>query len=88
MEIGLALSGGGVRAAVFHLGVIRRIADDGLLERVTAVSTVSGGRLMMATLITQSSMKWPTSEEYLSEVYGAIRTRLTTTDLFSHSAIG
>ena len=33
MEIGLTLSGGGIRAAVFHLGVLHRLADEDLLER-------------------------------------------------------
>lgn len=43
MRIGLALSGGGTRAAVFHLGVLRRLAVDGRLEQITKLSTVSGG---------------------------------------------
>ena len=31
-KIGIALSGGGVRATVFHLGVLARLAEDDLLE--------------------------------------------------------
>ena len=45
MKIGLALSGGGFRATVFHLGVLARLAEDKRLEDVTALSTVSGGSL-------------------------------------------
>jgi hypothetical protein len=41
-RIGLALSDGGIRAAVFHLGVLRRLASGHLLENVSIVSTVSG----------------------------------------------
>jgi patatin-like phospholipase len=44
-KIGLALSGGGIRAAVFHLGVLRRLAAENLLEAVSSLSTVSGGSL-------------------------------------------
>lgn len=39
MRVALALSGGGVRAAVFHCGVLQRLALDGLLESTTFVST-------------------------------------------------
>jgi predicted acylesterase/phospholipase RssA len=53
-EIGLALSGGGVRAAVFHLGVLKRLADEGLLESVSAISTVSGGSLVMAAIVSRA----------------------------------
>ena len=42
-KIGLALSGGGFRAAVFHLGVLKRLEEVGLLGRISILSTVSGG---------------------------------------------
>ena len=43
MKIAIALSGGGVRATVFHLGVLARLTRQSLLESVTLLSTVSGG---------------------------------------------
>lgn|GEM_PF-3115046 len=46
--IGLALSGGGYRASLFHLGVLARLADEGLLKDVSAISTVSGGSIVGA----------------------------------------
>lgn len=46
--IGLALSGGGYRASLFHLGVMARLADEGLLKEVGALSTVSGGSIVGA----------------------------------------
>jgi predicted acylesterase/phospholipase RssA len=51
-RIGLALSGGGYRAAAFHLGVLRGLAAAGLLERVEVVSAVSGGALLAAAWVT------------------------------------
>ena len=45
-ELALALSGGGYRAAVFHLGVLRFLQKVELLDSVTALSTVSGGTLL------------------------------------------
>lgn len=47
-RIGVALSGGGFRAAAFHLGVLRGLKRAGLLQRVEVVSAVSGGALLAA----------------------------------------
>jgi NTE family protein len=44
-KIGLALSGGGFRAAAFHLGVLKRLEEVGLLPHISVVSTVSGGSI-------------------------------------------
>jgi NTE family protein len=41
-----------VRAAVFHLGVLKRMAGEDLLEQVSTISTVSGGSLIMPALLT------------------------------------
>jgi NTE family protein len=87
-RIGLALSGGGIRAAVFHLGVLRRLACQRLLESVSAISTVSGGSLVTATVVSAAGMKWPSSDEYLGSVYPELRRRLTAADLFSLRSIG
>lgn len=42
-RIGLALSGGGFRAAAFHLGVFRKLHEAGLLWKLDLLSCVSGG---------------------------------------------
>lgn len=47
-KIGLALSGGGFRAAFFHVGVLARLAELGMLPRVEVISTVSGGSIVGA----------------------------------------
>ena len=47
-SIGLALSGGGSRAIAFHLGCLRALHDLGILERVTVLSSVSGGSVIAA----------------------------------------
>lgn len=48
MRISVALSGGGFRASLFHLGVLRRVAELGWLSQVGAVSGVSGGSIIAA----------------------------------------
>ena len=41
--VGVAFSGGGIRSATFHLGVLQELAEYGLLKQVDYLSTVSGG---------------------------------------------
>jgi hypothetical protein len=47
-QFGLALSGGGFRATLFHLGVVRFLYEAGLLPRVRFISGVSGGAILAA----------------------------------------
>lgn len=49
-HIGLALSGGGFRATLFHLGVVRYFYDSGLLNRIRLITSVSGGSILAAHL--------------------------------------
>lgn len=64
LKIGLALSGGGVRAAVFHLGILSKMADENILENVTMTSTVSGGSLVTGLIYQANGNKWPNSVEF------------------------
>ena len=47
-KLGLALSGGGHRAAFFHIGVLAGLARFGLLRQIEVISTVSGGSIVGA----------------------------------------
>ena len=47
---GLALSGGGYRASLFHLGVTRRLHELGILQNTTRLSSVSGGSILAGHL--------------------------------------
>jgi NTE family protein len=53
-KIGLALSGGGFRASLFHLGALRRLNEAGLLSRTSVISSVSGGSILAGLL----AVKW------------------------------
>src|SRR5262245_55028707 len=44
-RIGLSLSGGGYRAAAFHLGTLRKLNELGILKHVDILSTISGGSI-------------------------------------------
>lgn len=47
-KVGLALSGGGFRAAFFHIGVLAYLAERDMLRRVEVLSCVSGGSVIGA----------------------------------------
>lgn len=47
-RVGLALSGGGFRASLFHIGVLARLAEMDVLRTVEVLSTVSGGSIVGA----------------------------------------
>jgi len=49
-RIGLALSGGGFRATLYHLGLVRFLFDAGILRNVSHVTSVSGGSIIAAHL--------------------------------------
>jgi predicted acylesterase/phospholipase RssA len=82
-RIGLALSGGGFRAAFFHVGVLAKLAETGLLPKVEVISTVSGGSIVGAAyylrlrrLLNETADSEITGEDYVrvvSEVEGLLR---------------
>jgi predicted acylesterase/phospholipase RssA/MinD-like ATPase involved in chromosome partitioning or flagellar assembly len=47
-KVGLALSGGGFRASLFHIGVLARLAELDMLRYVEVLSCVSGGSILGA----------------------------------------
>ena len=54
----LCLSGGGYRAALFHLGAVRRLNELGVLSQLDTVSGVSGGAIV-ANLLADPQLLFP-----------------------------
>lgn len=67
LRIGLALSGGGFRAAAFHLGMLRKLHSLRLLEGIDLLTCVSGGSIAGATLATNWSSGVDIALEKLDE---------------------
>lgn len=44
-RLGLSLSGGGYRAAAFHLGTLNKLEEMGILQQTDVISTISGGSI-------------------------------------------
>lgn len=61
-EKALWLSGGGYRAALFHLGALTRLNELGILAQTGTVGAVSGGSIVAALLATR--VGWPLDGGY------------------------
>jgi NTE family protein len=59
IKVGLALSGGGFRATLFHLGVIWRLNEIGWLRTLDMITSVSGGAIINGMLAARwNSLNW------------------------------
>src|SRR5208282_532943 len=45
-KVGLALSGGGFRASLYHIGVLASLAERDMLRHIEVISCVSGGSIL------------------------------------------
>ena len=68
LNIGIALSGGGFRASVFHIGVFKVLAENGYMSHIKYISSVSGGSFTVALIFKLNNNQWPTDEEYLQNI--------------------
>jgi len=71
-EIALALSGGGYRAAAFHLGTLDMLHRLDLLQSVHVLSTVSGGTLTGLKYALSTTQGTP-FEKFYDEFYSFLR---------------
>ena len=72
-RIGLALSGGGFRATLFHLGMIRFLREANILPDVTHITSVSGGSVLAAHLVLNWHRYTGTLEEFDAAAAEVIR---------------
>lgn len=66
----LCLSGGGFRAALFHLGALRRLNELGMLGQLKTVSAVSGGSIA-AMLLGDPRLEWPQPDDLSRSIAAA-----------------
>ena len=79
-RLGLALSGGGFRASFYHIGVLAKMAELGMLRHVESISTVSGGSIVGAAyyLLLKSLLESTTDHDIVDEDYVKLVERLET----------
>jgi NTE family protein len=86
--IGLALSGGGFRAMLFHAGALLRLNEFGLLAKVQRISSVSGGSIAAGYLsliwkklgAPQGGSYLQFKENYVEEILAFSRQSIDVTD--------
>ncbi|MCK4576367.1 patatin-like phospholipase family protein [candidate division WOR-3 bacterium] len=86
-SIGLCLSGGGFRASLFHLGVLRYLAEVGQLRNVGVISSVSGGSIIAAYLATKWNILKSNNfslKSFMKEVYNPFTHLIITGNLRNH----
>jgi predicted acylesterase/phospholipase RssA len=78
-KVGLALSGGGFRASLYHLGVLAQLAELDVLRNVEVLSCVSGGAIIGAyyylkvrNLLQENPDRKITREDYIRIVHEMI----------------
>jgi predicted acylesterase/phospholipase RssA len=74
-KVGLALSGGGFRAAIYHIGVFAKLAELNLLKEIQVISCVSGGSIIgsyyylkLKKLLEEKTEKEITQQDYIDLV--------------------
>lgn len=81
--VGLAISGGGSRAANFGLAVMEQLKEIGILEHVTAISTISGGGLPGAYYALKGpDMDWRKAKQLMATSF---LSRWITSNLLPHN---
>jgi predicted acylesterase/phospholipase RssA len=63
-KVGLALSGGGFRASLYHLGVLACLAESDVLRHIEVISGVSGGSMLAASYYLMLRKKLNASERH------------------------
>jgi NTE family protein len=74
--IGLALSGGGFRATLFHLGSLWRLNELGYLPKLDRISSVSGGSITAGRLAVRwGQLTWdgPVATNFQAEIVTPLR---------------
>ncbi|MDF2191177.1 patatin-like phospholipase family protein [Paraflavitalea sp. CAU 1676] len=69
-KLGLSLSGGGYRAAAFHMGTLRKLHEMGVLEKVDVMSTISGGSITGAYYCLHNK-DFAAFDKYMTEALGS-----------------
>jgi predicted acylesterase/phospholipase RssA len=91
-KVGLALSGGGFRASLYHIGVLAKLAELDLLRHVEYLSCVSGGSIVGAhfylevrKLLEEKKDEDITKEDYIeivhklaNDFYAGVKTNIRT----------
>jgi len=72
-RIGIALSGGGIRAAIFHLGALQYLAEAKLYRQISSISSVSGAGMAIGIILATHNNTWPDEDKFIKVTQPALR---------------
>lgn len=81
-KVGLSLSGGGYRAATYHIGTIRKLNEMGLLDKIDFISSNSGGSITAAAYCLNVDESYDISK-FERVMFSGLRKNLITRIFFS-----
>lgn len=84
-NLGIALSGGGVRAALFSLGVIIGLVETSKHLQVSCIASVSGGSIVNAVLAHMPGLRGYSTVEEFEPVASKLSANLAWTGVFAFS---
>ncbi len=75
--LGLALSGGGYRSAIYNYGILKGLFEIGVIDTIDYISAVSGGSWIAAPFSTSNDLHWffhdiPTHANLIEEGFEAL----------------
>ena len=82
-KVGLALSGGGYRAAAYHIGTLRKLREMDLLDKIDVISSNSGGSITAAAYCLNVS-DWKKFEDIMLR---GLKRNMITRILFSFNTL-
>ena len=57
---------------MFHAGILKALAQQELLDKISFISSVSGGSILVGLVFAYNNYKWPTNQEYINNVFPKI----------------
>lgn len=85
--IGMSMSGGGYRAAAFHLGTLDYLHHCGLEPALRQISTVSGGTFVGASYMRLTSLLALTSSVFMARIRGLVSRGVYTDPSHEHKRV-
>lgn len=73
-----------MRALLYHLGVLKWLAEQGFWDDLREISSVSGGSWCVGCVIGHSKGQWPSAEEFLETTLPSIREKLCRRSMLLH----
>ena len=70
-----------MRAAIYHLGVLKYLSEARLFDQITSISSVSGASLCIGAVFAVNDNKWPSGTAFRDEVLARVKAMMLRHDI-------